>query len=136
MVKVEARWKKEGMQFDAIAPGGEFSIDAAEDFGGQNKGNRPKALMLTSLAGCTGIDLLSLLRKMRQEVEDIWIEVEAELTEEHPKIYHKTHIIYNFKGDLDKDKVEKAVNLSYNTYCGVIEMFKSFSDVTFEIKYH
>lgn len=124
------------MLFNADTMGGSFYIDAAQEVGGEGKGVRPKALMLTSLAGCTGMDIVSLLKKMRAEVEGIEIDVAAELTEEHPKYYHKVHMEYRFYGkEFQKDKIEKAVNLSIDKYCGVMEMFRKFAEVTTEIKY-
>lgn len=133
--KIELNWKGQ-MLFDSEAPGGNVMIDASEESGGQGKGLRPKAMMLSSLAGCSGMDIASLLKKMRAEVDDFKIEVEASLTEEHPKIYDKVHMIYRFFGsDFKKDKIEKAVNLSVDQYCGVMEMFRKFATVTIEIIY-
>lgn len=132
---VKAKWQQD-MHYKVDAPGGELSIDAAEDFGGTGKGNRAKPLMLASLAGCTGIDILSLVKKMRIDIDDLSIEVSAVLAEEHPKIYTSTHIVYNFHGkNLDEEKIIKAVQLSFDKYCGVIAMFKSFSTVTKAINF-
>lgn len=133
--KIEVSWKGQ-MLFESVAPEGTVMIDAAEENGGQGKGLRPKAMMLTSLAGCTAMDVASLLKKMRAEVADFKIEVEANLTDEHPKIYDKVKVIYKFYGtDFQKDKIEKAVNLSVNQYCGVMEMFRKFADVSIDIQY-
>jgi len=133
--KIEVSWKGE-MLFESVAPEGNVMIDAAEENGGQGKGLRPKAMMLTALAGCTAMDIASLLKKMRAEVTDFKIEVEANLTDEHPKIYDKVKVIYKFFGtDFQKDKIEKAVNLSVETYCGVMEMFRKFAEVSIEIQY-
>jgi putative redox protein len=89
------------------------------------------------LAGCTSMDVTSLLEKMRAQVTDFKVEVEAELTEEHPKYYNKVKMLYKFKGDvLQKDKIEKAVKLSVDRYCGVYEMFRQFADVSYEIIYN
>lgn len=133
--KIEVSWKGQ-MLFESVAPEGTVMIDAAEENGGQGKGLRPKAIMLTSLAGCTAMDVASLLKKMRAEVADFKIEVEANLTDEHPKIYDKVKVIYKFYGtDFQKDKIEKAVNLSVNQYCGVMEMFRKFADVSIDIQY-
>ena len=82
--EIKTQWKGD-LLFHADSMGGSFDIDAAEAVGGTNKGLRPKALMLTSLAGCSGIDIASLLKKMRAEVEGMEIDVSAELTTEHPK---------------------------------------------------
>jgi putative redox protein len=133
--KIELSWKGQ-MLFESVAPEGTVMIDAAEEVGGQGKGLRPKAMMLTSLAGCSAMDVASLLKKMRAEVADFKIEVVANLTEEHPKYYDKVHVIYRFFGsDFKKDKIEKAVNLSVDRYCGVMEMFRQFAEVTTEILY-
>lgn len=132
---IEVSWKGE-MLFESVAPEGTVMIDAAEDAGGQGKGLRPKAMMLTALAGCTAMDIASLLKKMRAEVADFKIEVKANLTEEHPKVYDKVKVVYKFYDkDFQKDKIEKAVNLSVERYCGVFEMFRKFSDISHEIQY-
>jgi len=133
--KIEVSWKG-GMLFESVAPEGKVLIEAAEEVGGTGVGLRPKAMMLTSLAGCTSMDVVSLLKKMRAEVADFKVEVEANLTDEHPKFYDKVHVTYRFYGsDFQKDKIEKAVNLSVERYCGVIEMFRKFAVVTTEIVY-
>ncbi len=133
--EIKTQWKGD-LLFHADSMGGSFDIDAAEAVGGTNKGLRPKALMLTSLAGCSGIDVASLLKKMRAEVEGMEIDVSAELTEEHPKYYNKVYVTYRFYGkDFKKDKIEKAVNLSIEKYCGVMEMFRKFAEIHTEILY-
>ena len=124
------------MLFESEADEGSVMIDAAPEAGGQGKGLRPKAMMLTSLAGCSAMDIASLLKKMRAEVDDFKIEVEATLTDEHPKYYDKVHVVYRFFGsDFKKAKIEKAVNLSVENYCGVMEMFRKFAAITTEIIY-
>jgi putative redox protein len=93
--------------------------------------------MLASLAGCSGIDIAMLIKKMKVAITTFDIEVEAELTEEHPKYYHTVKCIYNFYGDnLNETKIKKVVNLSVDKYCGVMEMFRQFAEVKIEIKYH
>jgi len=124
------------MLFNADTLGGTFKIDAAKESGGEGKGVRPKALMLTSLAGCTGMDIVSLLKKMRAEVDHLEIDVAGELSDEHPKIYNKVSLEYRFYGkDFKKDKIEKAVQLSAEKYCGVMEMFRQFAEITTTLKY-
>ncbi|MFD1551961.1 OsmC family peroxiredoxin [Putridiphycobacter roseus] len=124
------------MMFEATVPGGKIKFDADVEVGGQDGGVRPKPTMLSALAGCTGMDVVSLLKKMRAEVSAFRVEVDGNLTEEHPKFYDKVTVRYFFKGeDLKKDKIEKAVDLSVNRYCGVFEMFRSFAKVTHEIVY-
>ncbi|HBK70603.1 MAG TPA: osmotically inducible protein OsmC [Flavobacteriaceae bacterium] len=133
--KVMTTWQS-NMQFESTNQGGNLLIDAGEESGGEGKGYRPKSLMLSALAGCSGLDVVSLLKKMRAEVDDFTIDIEAHLTDEHPKFYDKVNVIYNFYGtDFKKDKIEKSVKLSVDRYCGVMEMFRQFAKITTEIKY-
>ncbi len=136
MTKQEVRVKYlDKMAFKAEVNGHEIILDAAEQVGGENRGPRPKPLMLTALAGCTGMDVVSILRKMRVEFEDFDVIVEGNLTEEHPKQFYKMNVIYEFKGkDLPMDKLKKAVSLSEERYCGVSATYKKAFDITSEIR--
>ncbi len=126
---------KQKMTFEASVSGHRFFIDASEDVGGENKGPRPKQLMLAALAGCTGMDVISILRKMRVEPEYFNVRVEGDVTEEHPKKYERMKVIYEFKGkDLPMDKLEKAVQLSEEKYCGVSAVYKESIKMEHEIK--
>jgi len=129
---------KENMLFESDNPSGHsVLIDTSSENGGENKGLGPKALMLSSLAGCSGLDVVSLLKKMRAEIADFKMVVHAELTEEHPKYYHKVAVEYHFYGsNLQEDKINKAVKLSIDQYCGVMEMFRQFAKVTTEVYLH
>ena len=131
--KVEVTWTGD-MSFEADVNGFKLAIDADESVGGQNRGPRPKPLTLASLGGCTGIDVISILRKMRVEPSWFNVEVDGELTEEHPKYYHKIHVRYFFKGEnLDREKLEKAVSLSQERYCGVNELLRKGAEITSEV---
>jgi putative redox protein len=123
------------MSFSTEIDGHKLHTDAKKEFGGNDKGPRPKPLMMFALAGCTGMDVVSILAKMRVEIEDLDIEIQAEMTEEHPKVYSKMNIVYKFKGDnLPIEKLEKAINLSQERYCGVSAMYRKAMDITHEIK--
>ena len=123
------------MSFKTSLNGHEIILDAESNVGGEDKGPRPKPLMLVSLGGCTGMDVISILEKMRVKVEDFHVRVEGELTGEYPKYYHKIHTIYEFKGkDLPLDKLKKAVKLSEERYCGVSAVYKHGTELTSEIK--
>lgn len=125
----------ENMAFKAEVNGHEIMLDAVEAVGGENRGPRPKPLMMVALAGCTGMDVISILRKMRVEVEGFSVRVVGDLTEEHPKHFEKMHVIYEFKGkDLPMDKLEKAINLSEERYCGVSVSYRKAMGITSEIK--
>ncbi|HSO86286.1 MAG TPA: OsmC family protein [Draconibacterium sp.] len=132
--QVRVNWL-ENMAFEAEVNGHKIVIDAAEAVGGENRGPRPKPLMLVALAGCTGMDVVSILKKMRVEVEAFKVLVEGDLTEEHPKQFSQMRVIYEFKGkDLPMDKLEKAINLSEERYCGVSAMYKKAITITTEIR--
>lgn len=136
LTKITCDWKGK-MAFEAETIGGKIRLDADSVVGGEGTGVRPKPLMLVALAGCTAMDVASLFQKMKAEPEDFKIKITAGLTDEHPKFYDQTKIAYHFWGkDLKKDKLEKAVNMSLEKYCGVTEMFRKFSKVEFEIFYH
>ena len=122
------------MQFESTNPSSlTLNIDAGPDDGGEGKGLRPKALMLSGLAGCSGLDVASLIKKMKLEVDDFHIETIANLTDEHPKFYDAVTIEYHFHGkNLAEKKLQRAVDLSVEKYCGVMEMFRKFA--TLEIK--
>ncbi len=132
--KIHIDWIGE-MAFEADVNDHKIILDATPEVGGGDKGPRPKPLMLVALAGCTGMDVVSMLRKMRVELEGLRIWVEAEQTEEHPKHYSSMKVIYEFKGkDLPLDKLEKAVNLSEERYCGVSAVYKKAIPVSTEIR--
>lgn len=123
------------MAFEAIINGHHITMDVDEPSGGNNLGPRPKILLLAGLGGCTGMDVVSILGKMKVVPEKFWIEISAEMTDEHPKIYNQITLTYFFKGEnLPYDKLEKAVNLSKQTYCGVSAMLSKSAEMHIEIK--
>ena len=131
---VDTLWQG-NMKFDALVSGHHVIIDALPAVGGNDEGARPKELMLASLAGCTGMDVISILKKMRVEPEYFNVKVEAEMTEEHPKHYTAMHIIYEFKGEnLEIEKLQKAIDLSQDRYCGVSFVYRKAMEITHEIK--
>ena len=131
---VKTAWKG-NMKFDAGVNGHSVIMDALPEVGGEDLGPRPKQLLLASLAGCTGMDVVSILKKMRVEVDDFTIDITAGSTEEHPKHYTDMHITYEFKGkNLDMEKLKKAVDLSQEKYCGVSHMFRKALNLSYEIK--
>lgn len=131
---VDMSWT-DNVAFEADMDGHKVVVDATPESGGSDLGPRPKKLMLTALAGCTGIDVILILKKMKVEPEAFHVIVEGELTDEHPKYYHKIKVIYQFKGkDLPKDKLEKAVSLSEEKYCGVSAVYKKAIDLETEIR--
>lgn len=131
---VDTLWSG-NMKFDATVSGHHIVMDALPAVGGNDEGARPKELMLASLAGCTGMDVVSILKKMRIEPEWFNIKVEAEMTEEHPKHYTSMHIIYQFKGEgLETDKLQKAIEMSQDRYCGVSAAYRKAMSITYAIE--
>lgn len=123
------------MAFETEVAGHKIVMDADLESGGEDKGVRPKPLQLVALGGCTGMDVVSLLKKMRVDIDDFQMIIEGELSEEHPKHYQSIHLIYQFKGkDLPIDKLEKAVSMSKDKYCGVAALYKKAIPLTYEIK--
>ena len=124
------------MAFTANVNGHPVVMDTTADDGGDDSGPSPKRLLLASLAGCTGIDVVSLLNKMKVAFSDFSMDVEAHLTDVHPKIYDVVKLTYKIKiEEKDQPKMEKAVNLSKEKYCGVSAMFSTFAKLTTEIIY-
>lgn len=134
---ISTRWLGD-MSFESTNPSGlTLRIDASPEDGGAGAGLRPKALMLSSLAGCSGLDVASLMRKMKLEVRDFRIDITAKLSEGHPQTYTEVSLEYHFYGpSLDPKKLERAVQLSVEKYCGVIEMFRSFAQLEWATFFH
>ncbi|MFS4445916.1 OsmC family protein [Maribacter sp. 2307UL18-2] len=126
------------MAFESNNPSGyNLTIDIAKEDGGDGSGMRPKALMLSSLAGCSGLDVASLMKKMKLEVDEFTIETIANLTDEHPRYYDKVTIEYHFHGsNLSEGKLQRAVDLSIEKYCGVMEMFRRFAELEIKTVFH
>ena len=130
---INLNWKG-GMAFETELDGHKLIVDAPVEGDGNNLGPRPKVLMLVALGGCTGMDVVSILKKMRVEVADLNIRIEANMTEEHPKHFDDMKIIYEFKGsNLEEEKLKKAIDLSMERYCGVAAAYKKAMPVNYEI---
>jgi len=124
------------MRFVATAQSGHAIImDTDKDKGGFNSAPTPMELLLVSLAGCTGMDVIYILRKMKIEPEQFEIVVKAERAEEHPKVYKKTEITYLLRGkSIPEDKVKQAIELSQNKYCSVSATMKEVGEITYNYK--
>jgi putative redox protein len=123
------------MAFEALVDEHRLILDSRPEVGGQNKGPRPKSLLMVSLGGCTGMDVISILKKMKVEVTGFHVRVVGDLTEEHPKRYTALKLIYEFSGiDLPPDKLKRAVELSQEKYCGVVATLKDSCEITYEIR--
>lgn len=118
-MNMEVVWKK-GMAFETHTPSGHTVIlDAADDVGGLNTGPRPTEMLLHATASCTGIDIVSILNKMRQSIEAFEMKIDGVRATDHPKRFTAIHILYILKGELSEDRVRRAIELSVERYCSV-----------------
>lgn len=125
---------RDGMAFDAHLDGSTFVIDAGEEFGGRGLGPKPKGLLLTALVGCTAMDVISILGKMRVDVDNLEVSAAGELASEHPKKFDKIRVTYRVEGkDVDVKKLFRAVDLSNERYCGVHATLKPTVEIENEI---
>lgn len=112
-----------------------ITMDGPENFYGSNSGIRPKELILLSLAGCTGSDVVAILQKKRIKLDNLEINITAEQQETHPQVYTKIHIEFLFYGkDIAEKDVERAIELSQTTYCSVTAMLQKSVEITHSFK--
>ncbi len=131
MDRIVAKWngKRRFVAWDVAGHG--IVMDASAEHGGDGSGARPLEMVLYALAGCTGIDMVTILAKQRQDVRDLEIVVTAEQREEQPRRYRCVHIEYLLTGlDLKKSAVERAIHLSQDRYCSVASMLDPDIEVT------
>lgn len=116
-----------GKAYDSFQNGAKIQLDSGVGFG-------PKALLLTGLAGCSGIDVVEILEKMRVPFANLEIDAEAEQTDEHPKVFKTIHLTYKIKTEeSQREKIIKAIDLSLDKYCGVAAMLKKNSEIRYEL---
>ncbi len=130
----KATWN-EDLYFTAELNGHKIDIDASAEHGGKDRGPRPKGLLLTSLIGCTGMDVASLFKKMKIPVESFTLEASADETNEHPKVYKDILLKYYFTGNIE-DRINdliKAIRLSQTKYCGVTTMLKKHTNINIKL---
>jgi putative redox protein len=134
MKKAQIKWTG-GMQFVGKADSGHAVVmDADGDHGGEDSAVRPGELPLIALGGCTGIDVVMILNKMKVPIEAFEIAIEAETAEEHPRVWTKIHVLYTLTGDIPESKVKKAVKLSHEKYCSVGAMLGATAKMSYEYK--
>ncbi len=134
-MKARARWV-EGMAFMGESGSGHAVImDGAPDHGGRNLGIRPMEMLLIGLAGCTGFDVVSILKKSREAVTGCEVVIEAERATEDPKVFTRIHVAYRVSGRaLVPAKVERAVTLSKDKYCSASIMLGATAEMTYELE--
>ena len=128
-MKTSTRWKH-GKAFESTLEQNVFNID-----GDRKEGPNPKALLLSAIAACSGIDVVDILGKMRVSFSDLTIDVETEQTEEHPRVFKDIRILYKLKTTAEnEDKVKKAIDLSLEKYCGVSAMLRKNSPIHYKLE--
>lgn len=130
--KVSTHWKGGGL-FDSTIDGHTIRIDASDS---KLEGPSPKRLLLSGLAGCSGIDIVTMLEKMRVAVDGLEIDIEAGLSDDYPKVYNHIQMHFRFFGpNIQPKKVVKAIELSLEQYCGVAGMLRKSGPIeyTYEI---
>ena len=120
-----------------VAEGGSghsFTMDGAPDVGGRNLAARPMEVVLMGLGGCTAIDVVSMLKKQRQDIEGVEVSLVGERAGDHPMVYTEVKVVYTVRcRKLSRALVERAVNLSDEKYCSATAMFKKTAKVTHEV---
>ncbi len=136
MTKIELSRASDTFHLEAVNESGNtIHMDASPDIGGTNKGMRPMQLLLAAMGGCSSVDVINILRKQKQELKDIKITVTGEREKEAvPALYTEVHAHFKLYGDLDKDKVQKAVSLSVEKYCSVAKTLEATAKVTYSFE--
>jgi putative redox protein len=134
--EIETQWMGK-MQFNTLVNGHTIIMDGPEKVGGEDNGPIPKPFVLMALSGCTGMDIVAILRKSQKEVQGLDIKVTGELSTQQPIQYIAMHVVYDFTGEeTSKEAALNAVNLSQEKYCGVSNMLKKALPVTWEVNYN
>ena len=125
-MKTTTIWKG-GKAFDSLKENSKIEIDGAAGF-------NPKALLLSGLSACSGIDVVEILEKMRVPFANLQVDAEAEQTADHPRVFKTIHLTYQLETEEEnRDKIKKAIDLSLEKYCGVAAMLRKNSDILYEI---
>jgi putative redox protein len=128
-MKTSTTWKHDHA-FESTLESNKFQID-----GDRKEGPNPKALLLSAIAACSGIDVVDILTKQRVEFSGMEIDVEADQTEEHPRVFKDIYIVYKLHTDAkNEDKVRKAIDLSLDKYCGVSAMLRKNSPIHYKLE--
>lgn len=133
MVTIELNRLNEAYHFEAKnEQGSVVHIDASPDIGGMNAGMRPMQMLLAAMGGCSAIDVISILKKQKQPLKDIKVTVKGEREPDVvPSLYTEVHAHFRLFGDLDKEKVNKAIALSVEKYCSVAKTLESKAKITY-----
>jgi putative redox protein len=136
MIKININRLNDGFHMEATnEQGNSVHIDASPDIGGTNKGMRPMQMLLAAMGGCSSIDLINILKKQRQDLKDIKVTVTGEREKDAvPSLFTDVHAHFQLYGDLDHDKVEKAVMLAVEKYCSVAKTLEANAKITYSFE--
>jgi len=109
-------------------------MDSSPQVGGEDSAARPVEVMLCSLGGCTGMDVISILRKMKTEPEAFQIEIETERDSDYPKVFRAIHLSYIVKGDVPEENLKKAIDLSLEKYCPIANTLSGVTKITYSYR--
>ncbi len=131
-MEVHIKRLNQDIHFEGSNPNGiSVSIDGSSAEGGEGKGARPMEVILMGLGSCSGIDVVLILKKMKQDLVDMEIKVEGERREEIPRIFTKIHVHYTLYGNIDQEKARRAIELSMEKYCSVTAMLEKVAEITY-----
>jgi putative redox protein len=134
--EIETQWMGK-MQFNALVNGHTIIMDGPERVGGEDQGPIPKPFVLTALSGCTGMDVVALLRKEGRTLDDFSLSVSGEISKQPPIAYVAVHLVYDMKGkEEDREAALRIVQLSQEKICGVSNMLKKILPLTWEVRYN
>jgi putative redox protein len=136
MIKIELNRLNEGFHMEAVnEQGNSIQMDASPEIGGTNKGMRPMQLLLAAMGGCSSIDLVNILKKQKQPLKDLKVSITGEREKDViPSLYTEVHAHFRLFGNLDKEKVQKAVSLSVEKYCSVAKTLEKTAKVTYSFE--
>ena len=136
MIRIELNRLNDAFHFSAANENGNtVHIDASPEIGGTNQGMRPMQMLLSAMGGCSAIDIINILKKQKQDLKDLKITVTGERQKNVvPSLFETIHAHYKFYGNLDRDKVEKAINLSVRKYCSVSKTLEQTATITYSFE--
>lgn len=133
---IKTIWRENNI-FDTDIDGHRITIDLGTEAGGSDAGPRPKKLLLVAAAGCSGLDVAEIYRKMRLNVSRFEIQIDAPMAPDYPMDYTSLTLVYEFWGkNLPQEKLERACRLSFEQYCGVLAMYKKAVPITYSVVIH
>ena len=135
-MRIELKRRNDAVHLEAENEDGfTINIDGAPAIGGQNLGMRPMQLVLSALGGCSTIDVIQILKKQRQPLEDIQVRLDGDRQQNAiPSLFEKIHVHFTLKGALDEKKVQRAVSLSMEQYCSVAKILEKTAEITYSFE--